>query len=61
MQIQLRSDFSKPQASAEHLRALQLAARILRDEALVKPGTDLDKVIADLAGTRLVQAVIARA
>ncbi|NHZ40275.1 aliphatic sulfonate ABC transporter substrate-binding protein [Massilia aquatica] len=61
LQIKLRSDFSNPQPSAEHVRALQLAAPILRDEALVKPGTDLDKVIAGLVDTRFAQTVIARA
>lgn len=61
LQIKLRSDFSNPQPSAEHVKALQLAAPILRDEALAKPGTDLDKVIADLVDTRFAQAFIARA
>lgn len=61
LQIKLRSDFSNPQPSAEHVKALQLAAPILRDEALVKPGTDLDKVIADLVDTRFAQAFTARA
>ncbi|UOD32768.1 aliphatic sulfonate ABC transporter substrate-binding protein [Massilia violaceinigra] len=61
LQIKLRSDFSNPQPSAEHVRALQLAAPILRDEALVKPGTDLDKVIAGLVDTRFAQTLIARA
>ncbi|HEX8611381.1 MAG TPA: aliphatic sulfonate ABC transporter substrate-binding protein [Telluria sp.] len=60
LQIKLRSDFSNPQPSAEHVRALQLAAPILRDEALVKPGTDLDKVIADLVDTRFAQAFVKR-
>lgn len=51
LQVKLRSDFSKAQPTAEHLRALQLAAPILRDEALVRPGTDLDKAIAGLVDT----------
>jgi sulfonate transport system substrate-binding protein len=61
LQIKLRSDFSNPQPSAEHVKALQLAAPILRDEALVKAGTDLDKVIAELVDTRFAQTAIARA
>jgi sulfonate transport system substrate-binding protein len=51
LQVKLRSDFSNAQPGAEHLRALQLAAPILRDEALVRPGTDLDKAIAGLVDT----------
>ncbi|WP_313165235.1 aliphatic sulfonate ABC transporter substrate-binding protein [Massilia oculi] len=51
LQVKLRSDFSNAQPTAEHLRALQLAAPILRDEALVRPGTDLDKAIASLVDT----------
>lgn len=52
LQVRLRSDFSNAQPGAEHLRALQLAAPILRSEALVRPGTDLDKAIAGLVDTR---------
>ena len=51
LQVKLRSDFSNAQPTAEHLRALQLAAPILRDEALVRPGTDLDKAIVGLVDT----------
>jgi len=51
LQVKLRSDFSNAQPNAEHLRALQLAAPILREEALVRPGTDLDKAIAGLVDT----------
>lgn len=51
LQVKLRSDFSNAQPTAEHLRALQLAAPILRAEALVRPGTDLDKAIAGLVDT----------
>lgn len=52
LQVKLRTDFSNAQPGPEHLRALQQAAPILRDEALVKPGTDLDKAIAALVDTR---------
>jgi sulfonate transport system substrate-binding protein len=40
---------------------LQAAAPILRDEALVKPGTDLDAAIAGLVDTRFARPWIARA
>jgi len=61
LQVKLRSDFSNPQPGAEHLRALQLAAPILREEALVKPGTDLDKAIASLIDVRFARPLVARA
>jgi sulfonate transport system substrate-binding protein len=61
LQVKLRSDFSNPQPSAEHLKALQAAAPILRDEALVKPGTNLDAAIAGLIDTRFARPLIARA
>jgi len=51
LHVKLRSDFSNAQPGPEHLRALQLAAPILRDEALVRPGTDLGKAIAGLVDT----------
>ena len=60
LQIKLRSDFGNPQPSGEHIRALQVAAPILRDEGLVKPGTDLERVIAQLIDTRFAQASIVR-
>jgi sulfonate transport system substrate-binding protein len=61
LQVKLRSDFSNPQPSAEHLRALQLAAPILREEALVKPGTDLERAIVGLVDTRFARTLLARA
>ncbi|MEW6022042.1 MAG: aliphatic sulfonate ABC transporter substrate-binding protein [Pseudomonadota bacterium] len=61
LQVKLRSDFSNPQPSNEHLKALQLAAPILREESLVKPGTDLNAAIAGLIDTRFAQPLIARA
>lgn len=60
LQIKLRSDFSNPQPSAEHLKALQVAAPILRDEGLVKPDTDIARVITELVDTRFAQPYIAR-
>ncbi|MFL6657101.1 MAG: aliphatic sulfonate ABC transporter substrate-binding protein [Massilia sp.] len=61
LQIKLRSDFSNAQPSAEHVKALEVAAPILLDEGLVKPGTDLKRTIADLVDTRFANALIARA
>lgn len=60
LQIKARSDFSNPQPSSEHVKALQLAAPVLRDEALVKPGTDIAAVINGLVDTRFAQPYIAR-
>jgi sulfonate transport system substrate-binding protein len=61
LQIKLRTDFSDPQPSPAHVKALQSAAPILLDEGLVKPGTDLNRVIADLVDTRFAQPLLARA
>ena len=60
LQIKLRSDFSNPQPSAEHVKALQQAAPILLEESLVRQGTDLDRTITDLIDTRFAQPLIAR-
>lgn len=60
LQIKLRSDFSNPQPSIEHVKALQAAAPILQEEALVKPGTDLNRVILELIDTRFAQPLIVR-
>ncbi len=57
LQIKLRTDLSSPQPTTEHVKALQAAAPILLDEQLVKPGTDLNRVIADLVDTRFAQAL----
>lgn len=61
LQIKLRTDFSNPQPSAEHVQALQAASPILLNEGLVKPGTNLNKVVAELVDTRFAQSVIQRA
>lgn len=61
LQIKLRSDFSNPQPSQEHVKALQLAAPILRDEGLVKPDTDIARVIGGLVDTRFAVPYIVRA
>ena len=60
LQIKLRTDFTNPQPGSEHVKALQVAAPILRDEALVKSGTDLNRTILDLVDTRFAQPFIAR-
>jgi sulfonate transport system substrate-binding protein len=61
LQIKLRTDFSNPQPSAEHVQALQAASPILLNEGLVKPGTNLNKVVTELVDTRFAQSVIQRA
>lgn len=52
LQIKLRTDLSTPQPGSEHVKALQAAAPILLAEQLVKPGTDLNKTVAELVDTR---------
>jgi len=61
LQLKLRTDLSNPQPGTEHVAALQAAAPILLDEALVKPGTDLKKTVAELVDTRFAQGLIQRA
>ncbi len=61
LQVKLRSDFSQPQPSNEHVVALQAAAPILLEEALVRPGTDLRRTIAELLDTHFAQPLIVRA
>jgi len=61
LQIRLRTDLCHPQPSAEHVKALQAAAPILLDEQFVKPGTDLNRTIAELVDTRFAVGVIQRA
>lgn len=58
LQLTERTDFSNPRIGKEHADALREAAPILLDEALVKPDTDLNKVINDLIDPSFVQAVI---
>ena len=58
LQVKLRSDFSNPLPSQEHVKALQVAAPILQEEALVRPGTDLNRSIADLVDTRFSRPLI---
>ncbi len=51
LQLKLRTDLSNPWPSAEHVHALQAASPILQAEALVKPGVDLTRTVADLVDT----------
>ncbi len=60
LQLKVRTDFSTPLPSQEHVKALQAAAPILLDEALVKPDTDLNKAIASLVNTKFAQPLIQR-
>ena len=60
LQIKLRSDFSHPLPSQEHVQALLVAAPILQQEALVKPGADLHQAIAGLVDTRFAAPYIQR-
>jgi sulfonate transport system substrate-binding protein len=52
LQLKLRTDLSNPWPSAEHVHALQAASPILQAEALVRPGTDLNRTVLDLVDTR---------
>jgi sulfonate transport system substrate-binding protein len=54
-----RTDFSHPQPGAQQINALKAAAPILTQEQLVKPGTDLNRVIDALVDVRIAQPVIA--
>ncbi|GGY47369.1 aliphatic sulfonate ABC transporter substrate-binding protein [Pseudoduganella albidiflava] len=61
LQVKLRTDFSQPQPGGEHVAALRQAAPILRQEALVKPGVDLERTIAELVDTRFARALTGKA
>lgn len=57
LQLKLRTDLSQPQPSQEHIAALQGAAPLLLSESLVRPGTPLNQVIADLVDTQFARSV----
>ena len=57
LQLQ-RTDFSDPVIGQEHITALTEASPVLEEEGLVKPGTDVKKVIADLIDSSFVQAAV---
>jgi sulfonate transport system substrate-binding protein len=58
LQIKLRTDLSQPLPSQEHVKALQAAAPILRDEALVRPGANVGAAIESLVDTRFAARLI---
>ena len=58
LQLKLRTDLTQPLPSQQHVQALQAAAPILLDEALVKPGSDLRAVIASLVDTKFAAGVV---
>jgi sulfonate transport system substrate-binding protein len=58
LQLKLRTDLGNPQPSSEHVNALLAAAPILLDEKLVKPGTDVRRVIGDLVDTQFARGLI---
>jgi sulfonate transport system substrate-binding protein len=61
LQIKARTDLGNPLPSSEHVKALQAASPILLDEALVKPGTDLNKIVTQLVDTQFAKNLIAKA
>lgn len=61
LQLKLRTDLSNPLPSSEHVKALQAASPILLEEQLVKPGTNLNKVITDLVDTQFARSQLAGA
>ena len=58
LQVKLRTDLSQPLPGTEHVQALRAAAPILHEEQLVRPGTDLNKAIAQLVDTRFAASVV---
>lgn len=58
LQLKLRTDLSQPLPSQEHVKALQAAAPILLDEALVEPGSDVRGAIDALVDTRFAAGLI---
>jgi sulfonate transport system substrate-binding protein len=58
LQLNERTDFSNPRIGKEHQSALRAAAPILLTDGLVKPGTDLNKVINELIDPSFAKAVI---
>lgn len=56
-----RTDFSNSQPGSEHIAALKAAAPILLNEQLVRPGTDVAKVVDQLISPQLAASVIKQA
>jgi sulfonate transport system substrate-binding protein len=61
VQVNLRTDLSNPRPSLEHVNALKAAASILTEEALVKPGSNLNQVISELVDIQFATAALAPA
>jgi sulfonate transport system substrate-binding protein len=55
-----RTHFISPVPTREQVASLQASSPLLLEEGLVKPGTDLNKVIADLIDTDFARPVIAK-
>jgi sulfonate transport system substrate-binding protein len=53
-----RNDFSGPIPGPEQIKALKATAPILTEEALVKPGADVDRAIDELIDPSFARAVI---
>jgi sulfonate transport system substrate-binding protein len=53
-----RTDFSNSQLGTEHIAALKAAAPILLDEQLVRPGTNISRVVDQLISPQLTSSVI---
>lgn len=58
LQLVERTDLTNPRIGKEHYDALVAAAPILLEEGLVRPKTDVNKVINDLIDDSFVNAVI---
>lgn len=57
LQLKLRTDLSQPQPGAEHVKALQAAAPLLLQEQLVRPGTDVNRVVTELIDTQFARSL----
>jgi sulfonate transport system substrate-binding protein len=53
-----RNDFSHPIPGPEQIKALKATAPILTEEALVKPGADVNKAVDDLIDPSFARAVV---
>lgn len=58
LQLSQRTDLSNPLPSKEHVDALQAAAPVLLSEELVRPNTDIAKVVVDLVDTQFARSVV---
>ncbi|EGI77728.1 aliphatic sulfonate ABC transporter periplasmic ligand-binding protein [Hylemonella gracilis ATCC 19624] len=58
VQLSQRTDLSNPLPSKEHVDALQAAAPVLLAEELVRPNTDVAKVVLDLVDTQFARSVV---